>query len=84
MGLKIRLRWFDKVSELLVEKEYSQDFGNDSKILDELNIPLENNINNGNFDVDAEGVEILQPHFTHPLDLSKYDYQISFDYRDIW
>jgi hypothetical protein len=84
MGLKIRLRWFDKISELLIEKEYSQDFRNDSKILGELNIPLENNINNGNLDVVAEWVEILQPHFAHPLDLSKYDYQISFDYRDVW
>jgi hypothetical protein len=84
MGLKIRLRWFDKISELLIEKEYSKGFGNDTEILDELNIPSENNINNGNLDVVAEWVEILQPYFKHHLDLSRYDYQISFDYRNFW
>ncbi|UVM72884.1 cloacin immunity family protein [Pseudomonas alvandae] len=84
MGLKIRLRWFDKVSELLVEKEYSKDFGSDTEILDELNIPSRININNGNLDVVGEWVGILQPHFKHYLDLSRYDYQVSFDYRDEW
>lgn len=82
MGLKVRLRWFDKVSELIVEKEYSEDFGDDSSVLDKLNIPLEKSINNGNFDVSTEWVVILQPYFRHALDLSTYDYQVSFDYQN--
>ncbi|MBO1541717.1 colicin E3-like toxin immunity protein [Pseudomonas sp. OA65] len=84
MGLKVRLRWFDKKTEVLVEKEYSKDFGGDSTVLDDLDLPLENNINNGNFDVNTEWAEILQPHFEHVLDLSMYDYKVSFDYRDVW
>jgi hypothetical protein len=81
MGLKIRLRWFDKTSELLIGKEYSKDFADDSSVMDDLDIPLEKNINNGNFDVNVDWVEILQPHFRRALDLSKYDYQVSFDYQ---
>ncbi|KQW34676.1 MULTISPECIES: colicin E3-like toxin immunity protein [Pseudomonas] len=84
MGLKVRLRWFDKETEVLVGKEYSKDFGDDSIVLDDLDLPLENNINNGGFDVSTEWAEILQPHFEHALDLSIYDYQVSFDYRDVW
>ena len=84
MGLKVRLRWFDKETEVLVGKEYSKDFGDDSIVLDDLDLPLENNINSGNFDVSTEWAEILQLHFEHPLDLSIYDYQVSFDYRDVW
>lgn len=84
MGLKVRLRWFDKETEVLVGKEYSKDFGDDSIVLDDLDFPLENNINNGNFDVSTEWAEILQPYFEHALDLSMYDYQVSFDYRDVW
>jgi hypothetical protein len=41
MGLKIRLRWFDKTSELLIGKEYSKDFADDSSVMDDLDIPLE-------------------------------------------
>lgn len=84
MGLKVRLRWFDKETEFLIGKEYSKDFGDDSKVLDDLNLPLERNVNNGNFDVNAEWAGILQAYFEHALDLSKYDYQVSFDYRDVW
>ncbi|MCW1247881.1 cloacin immunity family protein, partial [Pseudomonas sp. SAICEU22] len=65
-------------------KEYSRDFGDDPLVLYKLNVPLENNINNGNFDVIARWVEVLQPYFKHHLDLSRYDYQVSFDYRDKW
>ncbi|WP_024619127.1 colicin E3-like toxin immunity protein [Pseudomonas kilonensis] len=84
MGLKVRLRWFDKETEVLVGKEYSKDFDDDFIVLDDLDLSLENNINNGNFDVSTEWAEVLQPHFEHALDLSIYDYQLSFDYRDVW
>ncbi|MNE82887.1 Colicin-E3 immunity protein [compost metagenome] len=84
MGLKVRLRWFDKETEVLVGKEYSKDFDDDFIVLDDLDLSLENNINNGNFDVSTEWAEVLQPHFEHALDLSIYDYQSSFDYRDVW
>ncbi|SDB26539.1 Cloacin immunity protein [Pseudomonas sp. NFACC23-1] len=84
MGLKIRLRWFDKKTEFLIEKEYSKDFGDDFVVLEELGVSIEQDINNGNFDVGAKWIGTLQPHFEHALDLSRYDYQVSFDYRDVW
>lgn len=84
MGLKVRLRWFDKETEILVEKEYSKDFEDDFLIIDNLGRSVKKDINNGNFDVNTEWVGILQPHFKHVLDLSVYDYQVSFDYRDVW
>ncbi|ERT10057.1 colicin E3-like toxin immunity protein, partial [Photorhabdus temperata] len=49
-----------------------------------LGISTEDNINNGGFDVESKWVSVLQPHFCHQIDLSAYDYQISFDYRDLW
>ncbi|NUT86459.1 hypothetical protein HNO91_08500 [Pseudomonas corrugata] len=29
-------------------------------------------------------METLQPHFQHAIDWHSYDYQIAFDYRDVW
>jgi hypothetical protein len=84
MGLKVRLRWFDKETEVLLGTEYTKDFGNDFAVLDDLSLSMRRDVNNGNFDVDDGWVEILQPYFKNTLELSKYDYQVSFDYRDIW
>jgi len=84
MGLKLKLSWYDKETELGEGREYSQDFGDDSWVLDELRVPVENNINVGGFNVDDKWAEILQPHFQHVLNLTLYDYQVSFDYRDDW
>ncbi|KMK23085.1 cloacin [Pluralibacter gergoviae] len=85
MGLKLHTQWFDKVSEELIDEEYSKDFGDTDSIIDEtVNPGDENIINNGVFDLNKEWIPIIQKHIGHKIDLNKYDYQISFDYRDKW
>ncbi|WP_435947078.1 colicin E3-like toxin immunity protein [Dryocola sp. BD586] len=85
MGLKIRLQWFDKSTELGAGKEYSADFGNDAGIMtEELNMPTKGIVNNGVFEVKREWVSSLQPYFNHIIDLTSYDYFVAFDYRDTW
>lgn len=84
MGLKVRLDWYDKKTDLGEGQEYSEDFGDDASLLSALGLPLENNVNNGGFDVEGAWVSVLQHYFSHAIDLSAYDYQVSFDYRDQW
>jgi hypothetical protein len=84
MGLKLRLEWYSKQTESCEGEEYSEDLGDDGSVIEALGIPIENNVNNGGFDVPQEWVKTLQPHFQHSIDWSSYDYQIAFDYRDSW
>jgi hypothetical protein len=84
VGLKVRLEWYDKETELGIGRELSKDFGDDGSVIESLGMPIENNINNGGFDVLSHWVSILQPHFKHVIDSSSYDYQIAFVYRDHW
>jgi hypothetical protein len=84
MGLKIRLEWYDKETELGEGEELSRDFGDDGSVIEALGMPIENNINNGGFDVAPHWVSTLQPHFLHVIRLSSYDYQVAFIYRDKW
>lgn len=85
MGLKLRLQWFDKLTELGIGKEYSIDFGDDDSIMtDGLGLSTKDIVNNGSFEIKSNWVMQLQPHFTHRINLSCYDYFISFDYRDKW
>lgn len=85
MGLKLHTQWFDKVSEEIVGDEYSKDFGdNDSLINETIKPNNENIINNGVFDLKNEWIAAIQKHVSHKIDLNKYAYQISFDYRDKW
>ncbi|MHC8335404.1 colicin E3-like toxin immunity protein [Pseudomonas sp. LB3P25] len=84
MGLKLRLEWYDKHTEICEGEESSKDLGDDESILDALGIPVENNINNGGFDVGSHWVAIIQPYFRHLIDLAAYDHQLSFDYRENW
>ena len=85
MGLRLRLQWFDKLTELGVGKEYSSDFGDDASIMtDGLGIPTKDIVNNGSFELINNWIKYLQPHFTHNINLSLYDYFVSFDYRDKW
>jgi len=51
MGLKLRLEWFSKQTESYEGKEYSTDLGEDGTVIEALGVPLENNINNGGFNV---------------------------------
>ncbi len=46
MGLKIRLEWYDKETELGEGEELSQDFGDDGSVIEALGMPIENNVNN--------------------------------------
>lgn len=84
MGLKIHLVWFDKQTEEYVGEEYSLDLGDDGRIIDETINPEENIINNGSFDMVSDWISTLQNHIKHKIEFSKYDYQVSFDYRDEW
>lgn len=84
MGLKLRLEWFDRKTELLVGKEYSKDLGGDGSVIESLGLPLKDNINNGGFDVEKKWGPLLQPYFKNKIDVDEYWYQISFDYRDKW
>lgn len=84
MGLKYNLCSFDKKTDSAVIDEFSKDFGEDHTVMDAIGIPIHDNINNGAFDVEEWWVPILQPHFKQTIDLSKYNYSISFDYRDKW
>jgi len=84
MGLKIRLEWYDKETELGEGEELSQDFGDDGSVIEALGMQIENNINNGGFDVGPHWVNTLQSHFDHVIRLSTYDYQVAFIYRDKW
>jgi len=84
MGLKLSLEWYNKQTESYEGEEYSEDLGDDGFVIEALGIPVENNVNNGGFDVPQEWVKTLQPHFQHSIDWSRYDYQIAFDYRDSW
>jgi len=84
MGLKIRLEWYDKRTEMGEGEELSKDFGDDGSVIEALGLPIEGNVNNGGFNVSAQWVDTLQPHFRHPIQLLSYDYQVAFVYRDQW
>ncbi|MHC8304590.1 colicin E3-like toxin immunity protein [Pseudomonas sp. PB3P13] len=84
MGLKLRLEWYDKTTEIGEGREFTDDLREDVSVLEALGIPTENTINNGGFDVQTSWVTILQPYFRHLIDIDSYDYQISFDYRNTW
>ncbi|WP_416199410.1 MAG: Cloacin [Pseudomonas helleri] len=61
---------------------YVQSLGEDSTVMEKLEIPVAHNINNGGFDVKHKWLETLQPLFRHRIDLNIYDYQVSFNYRN--
>ncbi|HAS1881212.1 cloacin [Enterobacter hormaechei] len=84
MGLKIRISWFDKKTEDFKGEEVSKDFGEDSSVMESLGLPMKDNINNGEFDMDNGWVPFLQPHFQNRIDTSKFNYFVAFDYRDKW
>lgn len=51
MGLKLRLEWYSKQTESYEGEEYSEDLGDDDSVIEALGIPVENNINNGGFNI---------------------------------
>ncbi|MCU1759898.1 cloacin immunity family protein [Pseudomonas sp. 14P_8.1_Bac3] len=84
MGLKIRLEWYDKKTEMGEGEELSKDFGNDGSVIEALGIPIEKHVNNGGLNVPPDWLSTLQPHFHHIIRLHSYDYQVAFVYRDKW
>lgn len=64
MGLKIVLEWYDKRTAIGQGEELSKDLGDDESVLNALGIPVENNINNGGFNVLGHWVDIIQPFFS--------------------
>ncbi|EIU7555549.1 MULTISPECIES: colicin E3-like toxin immunity protein [Providencia] len=85
MGLRVYMKWFDKKTEDFIGDEYSVDLGDDDTVIEQTINPREENIiNAGSFDVVSAWVSNLQKYLNHKIELDKYDYQVSFDYRDNW
>ena len=85
MGLKLHTQWFDKQTEEFINEEFSVDFDDDDfLIIKTINSSEENIINNGVFNLDNEWISEIQKYVKHKIDVSKYLYQVSFDYRDQW
>ncbi|MGV7959681.1 cloacin immunity family protein [Photorhabdus tasmaniensis] len=84
MGLKLNIAWFDRKTEEFIGEEYSGDLGDDGSVIEKLGLPIEDNINNGGFDVKKEWVPTLESYFKNKIETDKYWYQVSFDYRDKW
>ena len=82
MGLRLRLAWYDRNTGQGEGVEFSQDFGDDVSVMDELGLSIDHDINNGEFDVANEWLTILQPLFMHSIDLGLFNYQISFNYKN--
>ncbi|MFB3304589.1 colicin E3-like toxin immunity protein [Pseudomonas sp. AMR01] len=83
MVMKIRLEWFDKLTENLEADEYSTDVEEDS-ILKALDLHNELQIYAGGFNILPSWITLLQPHFQHVIAPNLYDYQISFHYQGAW
>ncbi|WP_367374420.1 colicin E3-like toxin immunity protein [Pseudomonas lini] len=84
MGLKVRLDWYDKETEIAEGKEYSADLGDDGSIIEALGLMGESEIYDGGFDVLASWVPELQSLFNHQIDITAFDYQVAFRYRQVW
>jgi hypothetical protein len=84
MGLKLRLDWYDKKTELGGGEEYSNDLGDDLSVITALALESEPEIYDGGFDVRAGWIPIIQPFFDHQIEPEKFDYQIAFRYRTNW
>ncbi|NUU35056.1 colicin E3-like toxin immunity protein [Pseudomonas sp. C2B4] len=84
MGLKVRLNWYDKKTEALEGKEYSADLGDDGSIIDALGLMEELEIYDGGYDVKNDWIPKIQPLFDHKIEPNKFDYQVSFRYRNTW
>lgn len=82
MGLKIRITWFDKKTKEFKGEIRSKDFGDDSSVVNSLGVPFDGNLNNGEFDMELQWVSLVQPYFSHKIEMDSNSYYIAFDYRD--
>jgi hypothetical protein len=83
MGLIVRLEWFDRTTAWLRGTENSADLGSDYSVMSKLGLSVEENVNNGMFELRREWISLIQTHFSHEIALSESDYFIAFDYEDI-
>jgi len=82
MGLKVRLEWFDKTTDLLSGTEHSSDLGDDQSVISKLGLSVDEDVNNGMFELRREWLSVLQTYFSHKITLSESDYFIALDYED--
>ncbi len=82
MGLKVRLEWFDRTTECLSGTEKSVNLGDDYSVISKLGLSVDEDVNNGMFELRREWLPQVQPHFSHEIELSESDYFIAFDYED--
>lgn len=78
MGLQLTLEWFDKTTELLVDKEISADLGDDGSLIIKFGLPFDSEIYYGGYDVLPSWKPDLQPLFKHQIDFFQYNYQLVF------
>lgn len=81
MGLQLKLNWFDKKTDVFVGEEYSKDQGDDVSVIERLGLSVEEDINNGEFDVLKYFSPILQPYFENKIMTDEFDYFIAFNYK---
>lgn len=82
MGLKVRLEWFDKTTQLIRGAESSADQGDDYSAVTTLGLSIEEDVNNGIFELRQDWLSNVQPLFSHEIALSESDYFVAFDYED--
>ncbi|AZE96456.1 hypothetical protein C4J95_4400 [Pseudomonas orientalis] len=82
MGLKVRLEWFDRTTEWLSGTEDSADLGNDYSVISKLGLSVDEDVNNGMFELQREWLSVIQAHFSHEIVLLENDYFIAFDHED--
>jgi hypothetical protein len=83
MGLKVRLEWFDRATEWLSGTEDSADLGDDHSVISKLGLSVDEDVNNGMFELRREWLSLIQAYFSHQIVLSESDYFIAFDYEDV-
>lgn len=84
MGLKVRLEWFDRTTEWLSGTEDSADLGDDYSLISKIGLSVEEDVNNGMFELRGEWSSLVQTYFSHEIALSENDYFIAFDYEDTY
>lgn len=82
MGLKVRLEWFDRMTERLCGAENSADLGDDYSLISKLGLSATEDVNNGMFELRREWLPMIETYFSHEIALSESDYFIVFDYED--
>ncbi|WP_350613724.1 colicin E3-like toxin immunity protein [Pseudomonas sp. HY7a-MNA-CIBAN-0227] len=84
MGLKLRLQWFDETTERGIGMERSTDIGDDDAVVTALGLSVQEDVNNGVFELREEWLTTIQPYFLHKIIFPESDYFLALDYRESW